>query len=144
MDASQWATPDLQELVDLFYDSPEELGEFEEVEADKLPPNYRQLLAHHSHMTVTLEEFHRSMVDVRVLDSITSNSHYSRTIVLHRKSDSRAVQTASFVFIVLFWRMKFLRKLLNSVNHWVEFKFATMFSGRSSFSPFGMLNWAPR
>jgi chorismate-pyruvate lyase len=92
VDASQWATPDLQELVDLFYDSPEELGEFEEVEADQLPPNYRQLLAHHSHMTVTLEEFHRSMVDVRVLDSITSNSHYSRTIVLHRKSDSRAVQ----------------------------------------------------
>ena len=92
MDASQWATPDLQELVDLFYDSPEELGEFEEVEADQLPLSYRQLLAHHSHMTVTLEEFHRSMVDVRVLDSITSNSHYSRTIVLHRKSDSRAVQ----------------------------------------------------
>ena len=55
MDASQWATPDLQELVDLFYDSPEELGEFEEVEADQLPANYRQLLAHHSHMTVTLD-----------------------------------------------------------------------------------------
>ena len=92
MDASQWATPDLQELVELFFKSPEELGDFEEVEAGQLPSNYRQLLAHHSHMTVTLEEFHRSTVDVRVLDSITSSAHYSRTIVLHRKSDSKAVQ----------------------------------------------------
>ncbi len=92
MDASHWATPDLQELVDLFYEFPEELGEFEEVTASELPPNYRQLLAHHSHMTVTLESFHHSLVDVKVLQSKVAQSHYSRLIVLNRQSDQRPVQ----------------------------------------------------
>jgi len=92
VDASHWATPDLQELVGLFYETASELGEFEEVSASELPPNYQQLLAHHSHMTVTLESFHQSLVDVRVLQAEVAESHYSRLIVLNRQSDQRPVQ----------------------------------------------------
>lgn len=92
MEASNWATPDLQELVDLFYDAPETLGRFSEVDAQALPEGYRRLLAHHDHMTVTLEAYHRSLMDVRVCETRTTPTHYSRTIVLHRQSDGRAVQ----------------------------------------------------
>lgn len=92
VDASQWATPDLQELVDLFFDQSSDLGRFEEVNQTELPTQYAQLLAHHSHMTVTLEAFHDSLVDVTVLEAKTTDNHYSRTIVLDRQSDGAAVQ----------------------------------------------------
>lgn len=84
--------PDLQTLTRLFYASPAVLGEFEEVAVDDLPPGYRQLLAHNDHMTVTVEEFHRSPVDVRILDRRITTTHYARKIMLTRQSDGGVVQ----------------------------------------------------
>jgi chorismate-pyruvate lyase len=85
-------TPDLDTLAGLFYRSREQLGDFAEVAPDELPPNARRLLAHNDHMTVTVEEFHRSPVNVRVLDKLVTPRHYARKILLERQSDGLVVQ----------------------------------------------------
>ena len=85
-------TPDLDTLTGLFYGSREELGEFTEVTPEELPETPRKLLAHNAHMTVTVEEFHRSPVNVRVLEKLVTPQHYARKILLERQSDGRVVQ----------------------------------------------------
>jgi chorismate-pyruvate lyase len=85
--------PNLNELVRLFYEQPEELGTFERIDsAAKVPEPYRHLLAHHEHMTVAVEEFHGSKVDVQVLATRRDKNFYSRKILLTRQSDGRVVQ----------------------------------------------------
>ncbi|HWB01155.1 MAG TPA: hypothetical protein VG713_21850 [Pirellulales bacterium] len=85
-------TADLQTLVGLFYDTPAELGQFSDVAVQAMPVDYRELLAHTSHMTVSVEEYHRSPVDVRVLDRRVTPTHYARKILLARKRDGAVVQ----------------------------------------------------
>ena len=84
--------PDLRTLTRLFYASSDPLGTFAEVAVDDMPADYRQLLAHNDHMTVAVEAFHRSPVDVRVLDRRVTATHYARKILLARQSDGRVVQ----------------------------------------------------
>jgi chorismate-pyruvate lyase len=85
-------TPDLDALVALFYPRPRELGQFEEVDWHTLARDYRMLLAHDSHMTVTVERFHNGPVDVRVLATRMDGRHYARKILLVRQSDGVVVQ----------------------------------------------------
>jgi len=85
-------TPDLDTLIGLFYQRPEELGYFEEVDSRDLQRDYRMLLAHDSHMTVTVERFHNAKVDVRVLQSRLDGDRYSRKILLARQGDGQVVQ----------------------------------------------------
>ena len=82
----------LDALVALFYPQPDELGQFELVAAEQMPAAYRALLAHQNHMTVTVEGFHGSAVDVRVLETSISGEHYARKILLTRRSDGAVVQ----------------------------------------------------
>ena len=89
---SRRATPELRALTNLFYLSLDELGEFEEVSAESLPEDARNLLWHEEHMTVTVEAFHSCAVDVRVLNTHSTASHYSRRIILTRQSDGSVVQ----------------------------------------------------
>jgi chorismate-pyruvate lyase len=89
---SSRVVPELDTLVALFYDAPDELGRFVERSAARLPKPYRDLLAHNHHMTVTVEEHHRSLVDVRVLATQVTPEHYARKILLTRQSDGRVVQ----------------------------------------------------
>jgi hypothetical protein len=85
-------TPDeLYELIGLFYAQPEELGQFEEVLISRMPEPARELLAHTDHMTVTVEQFHQSPVDVHVLDTLVTSTHYARKITLTRQRDGRVV-----------------------------------------------------
>ncbi len=84
--------PDLMELIRLFYDAPEELGEFAPIAAEAMPEAYRRLLAHDQHMTVTVERFHGCLVDVRVIESKSLPPHYARKILLTRQSDGVVVQ----------------------------------------------------
>jgi len=84
--------PDLQELAAIFFADLAELGEFTPVPPTKIPQAYRDLLAHYSHMTVTVEHYHGSPVDVVVLDRTSTGRHYSRKILLTRQSDGRVVQ----------------------------------------------------
>jgi chorismate-pyruvate lyase len=76
----------------LFYASLSELGRFDELESRQLERDYRMLLAHDSHMTVTVERFHNGPVDVRVLDSKLSGAQYARKILLARHGDGEVVQ----------------------------------------------------
>ncbi|MCE9607786.1 MAG: hypothetical protein K8U03_23110 [Planctomycetia bacterium] len=98
-------TPDLSTLAALFYPRDAtasavvaaavpaaELGKFERVAAEDLPAGYRELLAHQSHMTVTMEKFHESKVDVEVLERRTDQRRYARKIRLRTRSDGRIVQ----------------------------------------------------
>lgn len=89
---TQWASPDLQSLVDIFYQDPAALGTFQEVPGDQLPPDYRQLLDHNEHMTVTVEAHFASRVDVEVLAVHQTDTHYSRKILLRTQSERQVVQ----------------------------------------------------
>lgn len=89
------ATPpaaELVELIALFYSRQEELGGFSPCAPADCPANYRAMLDHEEHMTVTVERRHESEVDVEVLDSNLDDAHYSRKILLRRQSDGRVVQ----------------------------------------------------
>lgn len=86
------ATPELKALANLFYLSLDELGQFVEVSEEEMPATPRSLLWHDEHMTVTVEQFHGESVDVRVLNTHVTPSHYSRRILLSRKSDQGVVQ----------------------------------------------------
>lgn len=84
--------PDLMSLVMLFYSEPSRLGSFEPAEGDALPDYYRDLLDHQNHMTVTVERYHGTQVDVDVLEHISEGDHYARKILLRRKTDRAVVQ----------------------------------------------------
>src|SRR5262245_16980373 len=84
--------PELPELYRLFAaDAP--LPEHELLDADELPEPYRRLLVHSHHMTVTVEEYFGSKVDVKVLDRRLDGDTYSRKILLALQSDGRIVQS---------------------------------------------------
>jgi chorismate-pyruvate lyase len=92
MNQASDSMPDLNDLVSLFYDDSSQLGVFDEVAAEEMPEVYRGLLAHEEHMTVTVEAFHHSPVDVVVLATKVASPHYSRKILLNRESDAGVVQ----------------------------------------------------
>jgi len=62
------------------------------IPAWQIPDPYRKLLAHTDHMTVVVEEFYKSPVDVGVLESGREGDHYHRRIVLTLQGTDRIVQ----------------------------------------------------
>ena len=73
------ALPNLNELIDLFYETPASLGVLHRVDPQQMPADYRRLLDHHSHMTVTVEQYHGSVVDLEVLQThVDQQRYYSR------------------------------------------------------------------
>jgi chorismate-pyruvate lyase len=92
VDTADSAKVELETLIGLFFSETSELGRFEETKADAMPEPFRSLLAHDFHMTVTVEKFHSSPVDVRVLHSRKDERLYSRKILLTRQSDDQVVQ----------------------------------------------------
>ena len=84
---------DLQTLLRLFYnDSLDDLASFESVTPDSMPPVYRQLLDHHSHMTITVESYYESPVDVTVFRTTTDPQWYGREISLVSQNSGKTVQ----------------------------------------------------
>ncbi len=81
----------LNSLSELFFPTRDQLGEFLPVAADELPPKYHSLLAHHDHMTVTVEAWHNSLTELRVLQDKLVDDYYARTIVLARQRDGVVV-----------------------------------------------------
>lgn len=92
MDTADSAKVELETLIGLFFSDGSELGQFKETTAEEIPEPQRSLLAHEFHMTVTVEKFHSSSVDVKVLASRKDQQRYSRKILLTRQSDNRVVQ----------------------------------------------------
>ena len=82
----------ISQLTELFFPSLDELGMFEPVESSDLPEAYQALLAHHDHMTVTVEAWYNSMVDVRVLAEQRDDDSYARKILLVLQRDGTPVQ----------------------------------------------------
>ncbi len=82
----------LESLTQLFYPTPDLLGRFVCCSQAELPQAYQNLLAHHAHMTVTVEKRHGSSVGVHVLQTRRDQTHYSREILLHRQRDRKVVQ----------------------------------------------------
>jgi chorismate-pyruvate lyase len=85
-------TGSVARLASLFYDDLRELGDFHPVGPDDLAGDYRTLLAHNDHMTVTLESFHGDLVDVRVLAEWHDEASYARNSLLARRGDAAILQ----------------------------------------------------
>ncbi|MGV3483222.1 MAG: hypothetical protein ACO1RT_02255 [Planctomycetaceae bacterium] len=85
---------DLPQLLKLFYHEGEqgELGVFTELTGEQLPDPFGELLDHHAHMTVTVESYFGSPVDVRVVRSSKDPTWYAREILLATQSDGQIVQ----------------------------------------------------
>jgi hypothetical protein len=83
--------PELPELYRLFRaDIP--LPDYALVAPDAVPEPYRGLLVHNHHMTVTVEAFYGSPVNVHVLERRLADDTYARKILLELQSDGRVVQ----------------------------------------------------
>lgn len=80
------------ELCKLFYSTTDEIGLFEEVTAGELPDQFKALLAHDDHMTVTVEAWHNSLVILNVLEELRDNDYYARRIMLSLQRDGSPVQ----------------------------------------------------
>jgi chorismate-pyruvate lyase len=88
----------ISQLTDLFFPAIAELGEFQAVDASELPEAYQSLLAHSDHMTVTVEAWHNSLVDLRVLAERSlpateqDGDSYARKILLALQRDGSPAQ----------------------------------------------------
>jgi hypothetical protein len=91
-------TDEFRKLISLFPQGDELFGGAEHIPALRTPEPYKRLLVHDRHMTVTMEEFHRSPVVVKVLDRKLEGNIYSRKILLKRSDDGAVVQFAVMRF----------------------------------------------
>jgi hypothetical protein len=89
---SELYTRNASRLAELFFANLDALGQFEPVAVDDLPRDYRSLLAHHDHMTVALEAWHNSLVDIEAVDEWRDESSYARASVLRRQTDREVIQ----------------------------------------------------
>jgi chorismate-pyruvate lyase len=85
-------TPSAARLATLFFNSLDEIGRFEPVSVEQMPPDCRSLLAHPEHMTVALESYHDSLVGVRPLHEWQDDASYARCSLLSRQTDGVVVQ----------------------------------------------------
>jgi chorismate-pyruvate lyase len=83
--------PNLEDLFSCFPPT-DDLPRYEIIPADEVPAPYHELLVHEHHMTVTVEAFHGSQVDVRILARRHQGSSYARKILLVLQSTGRIVQ----------------------------------------------------
>ena len=82
----------LHQLLDLFYRDNEHLKLASFEETPTVPPPYDQLLDHESHMTVTVEAYYGSPVDVHVHRHKLEEHWYCREITLVTQSNQQVVQ----------------------------------------------------
>lgn len=85
------SAPTFDHLYTLFPDSPDR-PDAVEVPSTEVPQPYYRLLVHTHHMTVTVEEFYHSPVDVQVLDSQRQGNEYARKILLKTRDYGNVVQ----------------------------------------------------
>lgn len=84
--------PRLETLFRLFSPADDLPTRHDIVPGSAVPPPYHDLLVHEFHMTVTVENFHRELVDVRVLQATRDGDQYARKILLVLKHTLRVVQ----------------------------------------------------
>jgi chorismate-pyruvate lyase len=88
---ANFAGPDLPSLFALFGPA-DDIPEYELVAAEEVLLPYHGLLVHEHHMTVTVEAYHGSLVDVRILARRRDGEAYARKILLVLQSTGSIVQ----------------------------------------------------
>lgn len=83
---------ELSRLTDLFPSAKQLFTRIEHIPASTTPEPYRRLLVHDHHMTVAMEEFYHSPVEVRVLSQRIDGEVYSRKIILIKSGTNQVVQ----------------------------------------------------
>ena len=83
---------ELNSLVGLFGDGDQLVQSIEHLPGALAPEAYRRMLVHDNHMTVTMEEYYGSPVEVRVIDQVDPDGLYCRKIVLLKAGTSQVVQ----------------------------------------------------
>ncbi len=79
-------------LIALFFEQEQQFGDLVPVGEQELSPEYRSLLAHHDHMTVTQEAWHNSLVDLHAITERADEDFYARESLLQRQRDGAVVQ----------------------------------------------------
>jgi hypothetical protein len=62
------------------------------VHPDGIPAPHDQLLVHHEHMTIVLEKYHRSPVDLHVIENYLDAKYYTRMITLAARDTGKIVE----------------------------------------------------
>lgn len=83
---------ELNALTGLFPDERPLIARAEHVAAALVPEPYQRMLVHDQHMTVTMEDYYESPVDVRIIDRRLEGDVYARKIVLTKAGTDRVVQ----------------------------------------------------
>lgn len=83
---------ELEALLSLFPQGEPLIADAEHVPSSQTPEPYKQMLVHDHHMTVTMESYHQSSVDVRVLDQRLDGDTYVRKILLLKSGTDEVVQ----------------------------------------------------
>jgi len=83
---------ELNALVGLFGNGARLVRAAEHVPGALIPPPYKEMLVHEHHMTVTMEEYYESPVEVRIVDQVDTDGLYCRKIVLLKAGTSQVVQ----------------------------------------------------
>ena len=83
---------ELHALTSLFHDPEPLIARAEHVAASLTPEPYKQMLVHEAHMTVTMERYHGSPVDVRILDRKLDGDIYARRSLLTKSGTDTVVQ----------------------------------------------------
>jgi hypothetical protein len=83
---------ELRSLTDLFPDPEPLMLRADHIPSSVTPEPYKTLLVHEHHMTVTMETYHRSPVEVRVLARRRDGDAYARKILLLKQGTQTVVQ----------------------------------------------------
>ena len=83
---------ELRALTDLFPEGPALFTRVEHIPSVVTPEPYKSMLVHNHHMTVTMEQYHQTAVDVRVLAAKELGDIYARKILLLKQGTDIPVQ----------------------------------------------------
>lgn len=83
---------ELNRLTSMFPDPSPLMLTAEHTPASATPEPYREMLAHDHHMTVTMESYHKSPVDVVVMEESSDGDLYLRKILLVKQGTDFPVQ----------------------------------------------------
>lgn len=86
------AQDELRSLTDLFPGDRPLFERVEHIPSAITPEPYKSMLVHDHHMTVAMEEYHQTSVDVEVLAARLEGDTYVRKIVLYRHGTKDPVQ----------------------------------------------------
>ena len=83
---------ELHALTGLFDGGDRLVQSAEHVSSALTPSPYNEMLVHNHHMTVTMEEYHGSAVEVKIVDQVDRDGLYCRKIVLLTLDTAQVVQ----------------------------------------------------